>query len=343
MKILRLGISVVALLIVGIGVGWAFARTAVAPTVPSVAGISAEVATVPARAPVSADVAADDHSFVPPTGRAADAKEYTAGVRRIMTATSADGVHFTPTGRILSDRANVPDLVVDDDGAIRVYYIGQGIVPGQEENTVLAISHDNGVTWTYRTLTYVGFPSRREPSDPDVVRLSDGTYRMYFTYSATPSKLGIAYADSPDGLTFTFGGSSFVTTDHAVDSSTVYFNGVWHMYSGRESQPVQRHATSADGATFALSKEVDVRLDEGYYISDEVAEGSVLRLYAFSFAKGNARSFTSPDGITWTADDVALTADDATTLGTGFLQDVNVVRLPDGTYFMAYVTGLPTE
>ncbi|NBS41165.1 hypothetical protein EBS80_00715 [bacterium] len=238
----------------------------------------------------------------------------------------------------------MPDVLVDDDGTIRVYYIGQGIQANKEENTAVAFSQDGGKSWTYRLPTYVNFPNHRDPSDPDVVRLSDGTYRMYFTYSVSATKLGIAYADSPDGMTFTYKGGSFEDVADAVDSNTVLFNGVWHMFLGRERLPGQRHATSTDGRTFALASDEAPKLPgRDYYSSDEVVEDGVIRLFAFSKTEGNARSFTSADGTTWAAGDVALTADDATTLGTGFLQDVAVAKLADGTWFMAYVSGMPTE
>lgn len=286
---------------------------------------------------------ANTSDFTPPTGRTSAAKPFTAGVRRIMTATSSDGIHFTPTGNILSDRANVPDLHVADDGSIWMYYIGQDIETGKEESTVLATSSDNGKTWAYHYLTFNNFPNDRDPSDPDVVRLADGTYRMFFTMSFTAEKLGIGYADSTDGLSFSYKGESFEGPLDAVDSNTVYFDGVWHMFVGQEQNPGQVHATSTDGITFTIAADRSpVFPGKNYYSSDELVENNALRLYAFSGDEKNARSFTTTDGITWTPDDIALTADDATTMGTEFLQDVSVVKLPDGTYFMAYVTELPT-
>lgn len=325
MKKIAIGISFVLLLGIGALVGWLLARPAVAPTV----------------ATPSSEDASD---FVPPTGRVANAKEYTAGVRRILTATSADGVRFTPTGNLFSDRANVPDVLVDDDGTIRVYYIGQGIEANKEETTAVALSRDGGVSWEYRLLTFKDFPMRRDPSDPDVVRLADGTYRMYYTSSVSATKLGIVYADSPDGMTFTYEGVAFeVEGESMVDSSTVYANGLWHMYADQHGIAGQTHATSADGRVFTRADNL-VRLPgDGYYISDEIVVDDVIRLYAFSFADKNARVFTSTDGSSWTEGDVALTADDETTRGTGYLQDVNVAKLADGTYFMAYVTELPRE
>ncbi len=284
------------------------------------------------------------NDFSPPHGRAATAKPYTAGVRRIMTAMSADGIHFIPTGNILSDRANVPDVHIADDGAIWVYYIGQDIETGKEESTVLATSSDQGTSWTYHYLTFNDFPNHRDPSDPDVVRLEDGTYRMFFTMSFTAKKYGIGYADSPDGLTFTYKGKSFEGPLDAVDSNTVYFDGVWHMFAGQEKNPGQVHATSTDGITFTLATDqTPVFPGKNYYSSDELVENDVLRLYAFSGDEKNARSFTTTDGRTWTPDGVALSGDDTTTLGTDYLQDISVAKRSDGTYFMAYVTELPGE
>ena len=83
-------------------------------------------------------VVANTSDFTPPIGRATESSSSPTDERRLMTATSTDGLHFTPTGKILTDQANVPDLITELDGTLRVYYIGQSIETGKEESTVMA-------------------------------------------------------------------------------------------------------------------------------------------------------------------------------------------------------------
>jgi hypothetical protein len=279
--------------------------------------------------------------FSPPLGRAANPPAASAGERRLLTATSTDGVHFTATGKILTDQGNVPDVIVDSEGALRVYYIGQSIEAGKEENTVMAISRDNGVSWEFHTLTFNDLPQPRDPSDPDVVVLDDGTYRMYYTSSLSSTKIGIVYADSPDGITFTYGGVALNGEHNANDSSTMFFDGLWHMYILREDTGVQLHATSSDGKTFAYTDEPNVVLPaDGYIISNGLSEGDTFRMFGFNLAEKDIRSFTSPNMTTWVADDVALEGDAAATLNTMYIQDLSVGQLPNGSYFMVYVSKL---
>lgn len=293
----------------------------------------------------NSSVLTNESDFTPPTGRPNNPPPASAGERRLLLAHSTDGVHFTSTGEILTDQGNVPDAVVEPDGTIRVYYIGQSIEVGKEENTVVAISEDNGETWIFKKLILKNWPQPRDPSDPDVVLLEDGTYRMYYTTSLNASTLGIVYADSPDGITFTHKGKSLeVPGESVIDSTTLFFNGLWHMYVLKEKAQGQLHATSSDGITFTLAKQPELRLPVGLYIfSNPLIEGKILRMFAFSLADKNIRSFTTTDMETWTANDVALEGDDVATDGTNYIQDSTVVKLNDGTYLMIYVSELPKE
>lgn len=293
--------------------------------------------------PLYATVNADSE-FVPTQGSSSNPPPASAGERRLLLAYSEDGIHFTPTGQILTDQANVPDAVIEEDGTLRVYYIGQSIENGKEENTAVAISTDNGASWTFRKLTFKNFPQPRDPSDPDVVLLEDGTYRMYYT-SSYGDHLGIVYAESDDGITFTYKGECLENTDgkDAVDSNTFFFDGLWHMYVLQEKVQGQLHATSEDGFTFKLTNEGVLRLPlERYIVNNPVIENNQVRMFAFSLAEKNIRSFTTSDLKNWKADDIALEGDDASTLETNYIQDSTIVHLQDGRYIMIYVSALPT-
>lgn len=282
--------------------------------------------------------------FAPPIGRPSNPPPASAGERRLMTATSTDGLHFTPTGKILTDQGNVPDLVAELDGTLRVYYIGQSIETGKEESTVMAQSKDHGVTWEFRNLNFKNLPQPRDPSDPDVVLLEDGTYRMYYTSHLNAEKIGIVYADSPDGITFTYGGQSLEGDGSIIDSTTMLVDGIWHMFVLQEKAEGQLHATSTDGKTFTLVDENIVQVPGKTYILSNPLPGSdPFRMFGFSLPQKDIRTFTTTDMSTWTIDDVALNADTATTLDTMYLQDNSVAQQEDGTYLMVYVSEIPEQ
>ena len=308
---------------------------------------STQITTVPPELIVNTNpylAVAETSDFTPPIGRPTNPPPASAGERRLMTATSTDGLHFTPTGKILTDQGNVPDLITEPDGTLRVYYIGQSIEAEKEESTVMALSKDRGATWEFHTLVFNSFPQPRDPSDPDVVLLADGSYRMYYTTSLSSTKRGIAYASSPDGITFTYQGESLEGANNVIDSTTVLVNGVWHMLVLQEEVEGQLHATSTDGKSFTLVDQTIVQIPAKTYILSNPLPGSdPLRIFGFSGPQKNIRTFTTTDMNTWTVGDVALEADAATTLDTMYLQDLSVASLADGTYFMVYVAGLPIE
>lgn len=290
-------------------------------------------------------------TFIPPTERGENAKVGTASERQILLATSTDGVQFDYTERVLSAQANVPDFIREEDGTLRLYYITQGINGSADEHTVMALSTDEGTTWSYQYLTFNDLPLQKDPSDPDVVHLADGTYRMYYTSSLpdeaghVTDKIGILYADSQDGVEFTYQGIAFeYPASSVIDSTTFYFQNQWHMFVYKTVGDGQLHAVSDDGETFTLSDQPDVVLptaNAGYFLANPVITDEQLRMYGFHLQQHNIRSFVSTDAEQWTADDIAIDGTSENTDGTGYIQDSSVVQLTDGTYLMAYVVEMP--
>lgn len=284
-----------------------------------------------------------DSDFTPPKGRAQNPPPASAGERRLLIARSTDGVHFAPSDTVLTDQGNVPDAVVEPNGTIHVYYIGQSIQVGKEENTVRATSRDNGDTWTFEKLVFKNWPQPRDPSDPDVVLLDDGTYRMYYTTSLSDASIGIAYAESLDGITFTYRGESLKgSAGNVIDSTTFFYNGKWHMYVLQEKKQGQLYATSTNGTDFSIVSQQPIRLPGALYvISNQLIENTTLRMFGFSLADKNIRTFTSTDGVAWTLGDIALEGDEEATLGSNYIQDSTVAKLSDGNYLMIYVSEIP--
>lgn len=287
--------------------------------------------------------------FTPPTTRLTNADPGRAGARQLLFATSTDGISFTPTGERLTAQGNVPEAVMTSDGTLYVYYIGQSISK-EEENTVAAISTDNGATWTYHYLTLHDFPSSREPSDPDVVLLPNGTFRMFFTDSIIKDDIGIRYAESTDGLSFTYKGVALDAPLPVADPDVFFFNGVWNMLVIDHTPEFlfkQYRATSTDGKTFTYQGEVGtVQSPLGdfflYNPVNPIVDGDTVRLYGFSSNGRAIQSFTSTDARTWTpAPQASLSANARSLAGGTYLQDLTVARLTDGSYLMIYVTDMP--
>ena len=151
-------------------------------------------------------VEADESDFTPSTGASTGPGEFGPWVNRIVLATSTDGQSFTSTGEVIGDQFDVPDLAILPDGRVALYAIAW-TAGARNNQLVVALSEDNGTTWTYHYVTITGTDSLERgpsPADPDVVVRDDGTVRMYFTYAAKTH-----YADSTDGVTFAYGGEAF--------------------------------------------------------------------------------------------------------------------------------------
>src|SRR5436190_17901804 len=63
--------------------------------------------------------------FTPPTGRGCPVTVLGGPCgRRLMSARSDDGLTFKRTNHIVTDQGDVPDLVIDSNGWIYLYYVG---------------------------------------------------------------------------------------------------------------------------------------------------------------------------------------------------------------------------
>ncbi len=115
-----------------------------------------------------------------------------------------EGVCFRSRGSPDYDAISVPDIVKLPDGRYRMYYTGDmfGPLEGREGNRVRsAVSPDKGRSWVREEGDRLGF----ESMDPDIVELSNGEYRMYYTAHPNPydkEEQLIYSAVSSDGLVF---------------------------------------------------------------------------------------------------------------------------------------------
>lgn len=281
------------------------------------------------------NTAAMNVSFVPPNGRLPGATEVAPGGLRILGATSKDGVHFTPTNRVISDQANVPDLVTDSKGTLFLYYTSARLA-GSENVLAAAKSTDGGQTWVHHIATVSG--AQPPMVDPDVHLLPDGTFRLYYTGGAEKNPT-ISYAEGKDGLSFVAKGVAFAPPEGALDSNVFRVGGTWHLYAfDIKGNPVH-HATSPDGTRFTpTSQPGQVKRD--IIASNGVATPAGVRMFAFNRRDGIS-AWTSSDGASWKEDTAVTFPRGSRALEGEFVKDAAATQLRDGTWFAVYVTPIP--
>ena len=144
--------------------------------------------------------------FVPAVGQG-DPPPGTSGsgpwATRIMLASSTDGLTFTRTSEIVADQGGVPNMIVDHDGRVRVYYVAwqqTGNVGGSDGNfTAVAIRTAPG-EWVYHRVGVEGVPVTQSLVDPSVVLLSGGIYRLFYMADTGGMDLRIFSATSTNGV-----------------------------------------------------------------------------------------------------------------------------------------------
>lgn len=317
---------------------------------PVVALLAACQSSTPIPGPGDAAVAAECRKppspETRPTGRSPGATEGQPGARRLLLARSRDGVTFTREERILSDQANTPNALVDESGAVRVYYTGAH-VGGAAEGIGVAVSCDGGATFTHGAVTIAGLPPGPPAGDPDVIGAPGGGYWLYFTRGLDNGRIGVHRARSTDGFAFQYDGVVLTHTENVLDSATTLIDGVYHMYTLTGMAIRMTHATSPDGLRFTVDDTRTVTLDGApFVLANWMREaGGGRRLFAFTIPNSRIRSFTTVDGVTLQPDPAVHLSFPATPapspLESRFAIDPAVVGLADGSRLMAYVTLIP--
>lgn len=282
-----------------------------------------------------------DNSYVPPVGADTTSGVETPGRRRLLSATSPDGLVWTKTNEIISDQANVPDLLVAGDGTLYLYFSGWTV--GTKNNAMgVAVSKDQGASWAFYNVTFYGSRTMEHSGDPDIVQLPDGTFRLYST-SGLPGGKGTAiyYSEGTDGMNFVTKGIAFQSDPPALDSNTYLAGELWRMVTLSGQTMRSYDATSPDGTSFALASTTQYAVNGDPVVMSNVIEADGgYRMYAFT--QRNIRSFFSRDGISWDAEDgIRLELDASSGLESEYVKDPAVARLADGTHLMVYVTQIP--
>ncbi len=264
---------------------------------------------------------------------------------RLMLAFSEDGLVFSPTDRILSDQADVPDAILMPNGEIRVYYVT--MCPEEVRNKIVVAVTRDAIEWAYKTVQIEGLQDIQPIAvDPTVEFAPDGRIRMYFTSSpASPGSAPQSYsAISGDGYSFVMeSGARFGVDDsHVLDPTVLLIDDTWHYFAGG-LPGTNYHAVSPDGLTFTQEDNVSVN---DFLFANGIAVPGGYRYYGFIQQVGTAVSsiysvFTA-DGQTWQLDEgVRLELNQSSSLEAIGVKDPAVVQMPDGRYLMIYSTVIP--
>ncbi len=246
---------------------------------------------------------------------------------RLLIATSKDGISWQKLNAILADQASVPDVIVDRDGNVRVYY-----VDNYNRGIVVAISN-NLKNWSY--IKVKGIPS--EWVDPSIVILPDGRFRLYASYMAEGGQNKIVSAISTDGIHFNVeDGVRYESNETITDPEVIYANSKFVMYVQENIYQLERSSvvmlTSDDGLTFKYEGKVDV---EGFVpCIIEYENGYRIYLHTEDFS---IVTYFSKDLKNWENPINVLKGEESSIDRYGVVNPA-VTKLPDGSYLMIYQT-----
>ena len=288
--------------------------------------------------------------FVPAVGQG-DPPPGTSGsgpwATRIMLASSTDGLTFTRTSEIVADQGGVPNMIVDHDGRVRVYYVAwqqTGNVGGSDGNfTAVAIRTAPG-EWVYHRVGVEGVPVTQSPVDPSVVLLSGGIYRLFYMADTGGMDLRIFSATSTNGVDFVLDdGERFSASGQVFDPAVLEIDSGWRMWIGPDGSYT---ASSVDGLAFTPTGAFTVQGQSFHPWSAVAVPGGGYRLYGSLLGPGSSGGISSAfslTGDTWQLDPgsrlTATGADPA--LEAGFGPDNGVAILADGSYLIAYLATIP--
>jgi hypothetical protein len=222
-----------------------------------------------------------------------------------------------------------PCIISLSNGTYRMYYTDVLLDLYPLGSIIKSATSLDGLTWVRDSGTRVGYGNGSEPGhagSPEVVVLSDGTYRMYYSHEYYDSGIGdyrseFLSAVSVDGLSWTkeagirvnFGGTYDSIRIEHIDLM-ILLDGTYRMYySGYDGAHYRiLSAVSSDGLTW--TKEGGVRIDVGgaydslhalSSVTIRIPDGRYAMFYCGHSAEWAAQTLSaiSTDGLTWIKED----------------------------------------
>jgi hypothetical protein len=290
-----------------------------------------DVSTAPTK--IESDVVPKVGRGAPPSGQSADAGPWST---RMMLATSADGKTFKRTFETISDQAGVPNAFVDREGRLRLSYVDFG-----NGNILATAVRNTDGTWAHRRISFspaLGEP-KADPVDPTIVRLADGTYRLFIMHGGK-FRSGL----SQDGFVFVpEAGERFAYPTMLYDPVVVDTPTGWWLWANIGG-PTFAYGKSADGLTFVAQP--DLFKVEGKSLSVWSAAKVTAGYRISGGLEGKADAISaafSTDGASWSVEGTMLdgVGADPKLEGPGLLPDHGYTQLPDGSHVIAYLARIP--
>ncbi|MBI4910078.1 MAG: hypothetical protein HY820_41050 [Acidobacteria bacterium] len=243
---------------------------------------------------------------------------------RVLLATSPDGLNWTVQPEILAERASVPELFLNPDSRPTVLFVDASGTP----EGIGAMQRDPDGTW--RRVT-----TNLREVDPNILRLSDGTYRAYVKAGLQGA---MAAYSSRDGLNWTPLGEVFrdARFPNATDPDVFQTTDEWVMLVSLG--PRLLRCTSKDGLQFTTD---GTTFEWGGSVSDTVKVPGGWRTFFHvnadprTGARMRIRSAFTTDGKTWQVEDGDRVVAPATGPASLGVADPAPVQLPDGSWLMA--------
>lgn len=258
----------------------------------------------------------------------------------LFLARSLGGSRYTPGDAVFVRDAFSPELVRLPKGGLLALFDKH--VSDKGPTAIFATrSKDDGRTWTRaRPIRMTG--SGRSSKDTgsarhaDVLRMPNGTLRMYFTESAEDGDCVIRSATSNDGLNYKVDNAVAVKIEKWRDArpGIVRAGRVFHLFvsrsdilgltvGGQVPAPEIQHFSSRDGRKFEPAGRTSIA--GGACGAGFTAHAKGIRVAVE--VNNQLRSAISRDGAKWTLEpDVLLQAG----------RNASVVEMRDGTYLMAH-------
>lgn len=210
----------------------------------------------------------------------------------LSVASSSDGINFVGEKPALLQRASAPDAVVGPDGKIWVYYVNG--TPGQHAIFISRVEEDGSVV-PFNCVKINGEVDMLAV-DPDVLRLDDGSYRLFYNPLVQPIASpdeGIYSVTSSDGIHFSNKVQHIQKTGALNPSGIQLSDGNWLLtYTDEVDVFIAR---SEDGIDYEITHTFDAGIPELAYLS----ESNEARLYSAELT-GLGLYESSDGGANWT-------------------------------------------
>ena len=226
---------------------------------------------------------------------------------KVYEDTSSDGLNFSQNGKLILDKASVPDVVKTNDGKLYIYAVDGA---GRSNSGVMAaISKDSGITWEQGSVKIKSEDEKMSAADPQAVLQDDESIRLfYLVATGLPDKKDgqpvninqgtfmIKSALSEDGINFIEEkGIRYQSVGEQItDPDVIKIGNKWYMYLSKGPELIA--TVSDDGNTFNFLQSIR---STGSVSKTVPTDNGQFRQY---FCRNGISSATSADGLNWIDD-----------------------------------------